>query len=118
MSDTLTEPNSDTTITLLTDECLICFEELSKGETIILDCCNKKIHTKCIVQWITTPNRDIKCPNCQKNLSNTIVAQAQGGVESKYPKCFFTYAFWSCCWLIFILSICVIIFAIPRPRDE
>jgi len=118
MSNTITDTksDSDSTISLFTEECIICYEELSKGKTIILDCCNKKIHKKCIAQWISTPNRDIKCPNCQINLSNTIVKKAQDEIYSKYFYFCYTYLFWGCCWFIFILSICLIIFSLQSDH--
>ena len=38
-------------------DCPICFDSLDNDETIVMDCCRKKIHLGCIKEWYLT-NRE------------------------------------------------------------
>ncbi len=51
-----------------THSCIICYEELIENNLIHLECCLKKIHIKCLHEWVIN-NKNKTCPFCRFNLS-------------------------------------------------
>ena len=62
-------PNEILNISISNDliECPVCFENIVDYEGIlIMDCCNKKIHLKCLIEWYTYyPKKNI-CFMCNQ----------------------------------------------------
>tara|TARA_B100001142_G_C14338331_1_gene656816 strand:- start:877 stop:1236 length:360 start_codon:yes stop_codon:yes gene_type:complete len=56
-------------------ECIICLNDISNNDFIVLECCKQNIHIDCLKQWINTnynKNTDISlCIYC-KNKNNII----------------------------------------------
>ena len=50
------------------NECPICFENMKIDEPVlILDCCNKKIHLRCIIDWYDTHRENKTCFICNQS---------------------------------------------------
>ena len=48
-------------------ECPICFDNINLGDALlILDCCGKKVHIKCIVDWYTKYPNNRTCFICNQ----------------------------------------------------
>lgn len=51
-------------------ECPICFEIIEDNDGIlIMECCNKKIHLKCLINWYTNHSNNLICIMCNQNNS-------------------------------------------------
>ena len=49
-------------------ECPICFEIIEDNDGIlIMECCNKKIHLKCLVNWYSNHPNNLVCIMCNQN---------------------------------------------------
>ena len=55
----------------LSNECIICFTDISLNDFFILDCCKKPVHIECLNTWIKSninSNQEIdKCFYCKRN---------------------------------------------------
>ena len=57
-------------------ECPICFDYIEDNDGIlIMDCCEKKIHIRCLVEWYTNNPNKMVCIMCNQNnsFSNTFI---------------------------------------------
>lgn len=52
--------------------CTICIEEFKENEEIYQIKCNHIYHIDCLDSWITTKGDNVKCPNCNENIFETI----------------------------------------------
>ena len=50
------------------EECLVCFNNINTTDGIlILDCCNKKLHLTCIIDWYTNHPEKKTCFICNQS---------------------------------------------------
>ena len=53
---------------MIEEECPICFFSMNEEDGILdMECCNKKIHIKCIVEWYSHHMNQKNCFICNQN---------------------------------------------------
>ena len=63
------DENSPLTRSII-NECPICFENIEENDPhLILDCCSKTIHIKCMVDWYTKHPNNKSCFICNQSNS-------------------------------------------------
>ena len=66
-------------------ECPICFDDIDQNSGfIIMDCCNKKIHIKCLIDWyINNPEKNL-CFICNQrnNFCSEFVNNNNNNIET------------------------------------
>jgi hypothetical protein len=53
-------------VSTVNTSCCICFEELKikEGCSTVVDCCNQRIHTDCLISWFIFKGK-VSCPLCR-----------------------------------------------------
>ena len=68
-------------ISMSSDECPCCLEDIEGGHDVITISCNHKFHKKCLDEWAETQNAPVlTCPCCRATLSD----------DFQWPKTFYT----------------------------
>ena len=65
------------------EECPICLIDMNEEEGILLlDCCNKKVHLSCIIDWCSTDGNRTNCILCNQKNNFLIDTQNRNSTES------------------------------------
>jgi hypothetical protein len=70
VNDLVNIPHDETSPLTHSIECPICFDNIEKIDPhLILDCCSKTIHIKCMVDWYTKHPNNKSCFICNQSNS-------------------------------------------------
>jgi len=61
-------------------ECPICLEDVLEETLVLLECCNMKFCSDCLVKWFTT-KQEISCPICHDILDDYYIPIADNTNE-------------------------------------
>ena len=110
-------PNINSNLISVTEdnECPICFEHMVIDDPIlILECCNKKTHIKCIMEWYSK-HRNNKCFIC--NQTNKFCNSNYPNIQTQNSNdeySIVTNFYDNCCPFCIIIVILIFIFFISR----